>query len=101
MSAQGDYGKPRPAIIAPAELVTSQMESVIVCLMTGAASNTDLVRLPVQPSPENGLNQTSYVMVEKIMTLPSHTIAKQVGRVDAQTMVPIDRTLAFVLGLAE
>jgi mRNA interferase MazF len=101
VSTQGDYGKPRPAIIVQADLVTGQVESVIVCLMTGTASNTDMVRLPVHPTPENGLNQISYVMAEKIMTFPSHKIAKRVGQVDTRTVALIDRTLAFVLGLAE
>jgi mRNA interferase MazF len=101
VSTQGDYGKPRPAVIVQADLVTSQVESVIVCLMTGTASNTDMVRLPVQPTADNGLNQTSYLMAEKIMTFPNHKIAKRVGRVDAKTMSLIDRTLALVLGLAD
>lgn len=101
VSAQGDYGKPRPAVIVQSDFVSDHVESVIVCLMTGTAKGTEMVRIPVQPAPENGLGQLSFLMVEKLMTMPKQKIAKRIGRIEPEIMTRLDRTLAFVLGLAE
>ena len=101
VSSQGDYGKPRPAVIVQADFVTSDVESVIVCLMTGTAREIEMARIPVPPTPENGLRQVTFLMVEKIMTFPEHKISKIIGKVEPDILTRLDRTLTIVLGLAE
>ena len=101
VSAQSDYGKPRPAVVIQADLLNEHADSVIVCLMTGTASSASMVRMPVAPSPGNGLQQVTYLMTEKLMTFPKSKISKITGELEEEIMFRLDRILAFVLGLAE
>jgi mRNA-degrading endonuclease toxin of MazEF toxin-antitoxin module len=40
-------------------------------------------------------------MVDKLVTVRRPRIGKRIGRLDDETMVQLNRTLPFVIGLAE
>ena len=102
VSAAGDYGKPRPAVVVQSDYLTdAKLASVIVCLVSGTAQDTPAFRLTVGPAAGNGLRKTSQIMVDKLVAVRRSRIGKRIGRLDDETVLRLNRTLAFVVGLAE
>ncbi len=100
IATQGDFGKPRPALVIQADQF-SEHPSVTVLPVTGTLIKAPLVRITIDPSPENGLNKTSQIMVDKALTLRRDKVGKSIGRIDAISMVEIERCLAVFLGIAK
>jgi mRNA interferase MazF len=59
-----------------------------------------LIRLTVQPTPENGLRVVSQVMVDKAMSVKRERLGSPFGRLDDETMLSVTRSLAVFLGIA-
>ena len=101
VALQGDYGKPRPAVILQNDLITAeQSDSVIVCPMTSAVSGMKEFRVLVEPAPDNGLRSRSEVMVEKLAGVPRRRLREVVGRLDAKAMQAVEQAALLVLGFA-
>jgi len=97
VSLQGDYGKPRPALIVQSDLLTD-LESVVLCPVTSDLRNAAF-RVTVEPNPANGLRALSQVMVDKLSTLPRTKISEPFGCLDEERMKSIDRALLLVVGV--
>ena len=95
----GDYGKPRPALVIQADQF-AEVGSVTVAFMTGTMTAAPLLRLTVEPSPENGLRKRSQIMVDKIMTVRRERVGEPFGRLDDETMLALNRSIVLFLGLA-
>jgi len=100
IAVQGDFGKPRPALVIQANQF-SEHASTTVLPITSTLVAAPLLRITVQPSAENGLQQTSQVMVDKAMTVRCDKVGPVVGRIDADAMVEVERCLAVFLGIAK
>lgn len=99
VAMQGDYGKPRPALVIQADQFAG-IASVTVLLVTSTLVDAPLLRLTVEPFPENGLRRTSQVMIDKPMTIRTDRFGASFGRLDDAAMVRVNRSLALFLGLA-
>lgn len=99
IALQGDFGKPRPALIIQADLF-SALPSVTVLPMTGTEADAPLLRVLVKPDPGNGLQKPSQVMVDKVTTVKRDKIGQVIGTLDAKVMQDVDRSLALFLGFA-
>ena len=100
--APGDFGKPRPAVVVQADVLTvAGASSVVLCLITSHQVDAPAFRIPVGPSPGSGLKLASQVMVDKILTVPITRIGEIIGHLDDETMLRLNRTLAFVVGLGQ
>jgi len=97
VSLQGDYGKPRPALIVQSDLLTD-LESVVLCPVTSDLRDAAF-RVTVEPNPANGLRALSQVMVDKLSTLPRTKISESFGHLDDERMKAIDRALLLVVGV--
>jgi mRNA interferase MazF len=95
----GDFGKPRPALIIQSDLF-SDSGTVTVLLVSGSLVDAPLIRLTIQPTAENGLRKVSQLMVDKTMSVRRDRIGPRFGRVDAETMLSMTRSLAVFLGIA-
>lgn len=100
IAMQGDFGKPRPALVIQADQFDEQA-TVTVLLVSSTLVNAPLFRITVQPSVENGLQKPSQVMVDKAMTMKRDKLGQAFGRIDADTMVEVERCLAVFLGIAK
>ena len=100
IAMQGDFGKPRPALIVQADLFSEHARATVL-LMTSTLVSAPLLRVTVQPSAENGLHQPSQVMVDKAMTVMRDKIGPAFGRIDADALVEVERCLAVFLGIAK
>lgn len=99
VAAKGHYsGKPRPALVLQSDLF-SALGSVTICLLTTEILDAPLFRLTVEASSSNGLQHTSHIMIDKIVTVPRETIGARIGSVDRELMVRVDRSLAVFLGI--
>jgi mRNA interferase MazF len=96
---QGDFGKPRPALIVQSDPF-SELATVTTLLVTSTLIDAPLLRVTIQPNAENGLQKPSQVMVDKAMTIKRDRVGQAIGRIDADTMIEIERRLAVFLGIA-
>ena len=99
IALQGDFGKSRPALIIQSDLF-SEHSTVTVLPVTSDLRDAPLLRLAVQPSPENGLRVPSQIMVDKAQTVTRETVGQKIGRLDSAAMVSVNRALALFLGFA-
>lgn len=98
-AAPGDYGKPRPMLVVQSGL-SEESASVIVCPITSELRDVPHLRLTLEPSPLNGLQVRSQVMLDKITTLHTRRIGRAIGRADAEELADATRILAVLLGIA-
>lgn len=97
----GDYGKPRPAVVAQGDALTEEdCGSVVVCPLTTTLTGTSSFRVAVEPTAENGLRRRSEVMVEKLAGVGQHRLREVVGHLDQEAMRAVERALLLVLGFA-
>ena len=99
VALQGDYGKPRPAVIIQSDLFADH-PSVTVLPVTSELRQTPLFRIGVEPDEKNGLKKPSQVMVDKAMTVPREKVGKTFGRLDDTVLLAVNRALALFLGFA-
>lgn len=92
-------GKPRPVVIVQDDRFDGTA-SITVCAFTSDVTDAPLFRLPVEPSPTNGLRTTSRLMVDKITTVPKQKVGTRVGTLGEKDMQRLDSALLVFLGIA-
>lgn len=97
--APGDYGKPRPMVVVQSDLFNETHASVIACPITSDTQDLPMFRLPVLPSPKNGLSVPSQVMADKVMAISRKRISRVIGQLSAEDMTRVDRALRLCLQL--
>jgi mRNA interferase MazF len=93
-------GKSRPVVIIQADIIDAT-ESITVCGFTRTKVDAPLFRISASPSPANGLEFVSFVMIDKINAIRPEKLGYRIGRVGNKDMAQIDRAIALFLGLAE
>jgi len=99
VAIQGDFGKPRPALVIQSDLF-SEAATVTVLLVSGSYADAPLLRISVEPDAVNGLRKPSQIMIDKAMTIRRDKIGETIGRLDAESMASVTRSLALFLGFA-
>ena len=96
--AGGVYAnKPRPALIVQDDRFDAT-DSLTVCPFTSTQVEAPLLRVPVAADEENGLDQDSFLMVDKITSVRRSNAHAVVGRLEAATLVEFERRLLVFLG---
>jgi mRNA interferase MazF len=95
----GAHGKPRLGLVIQSDLFEA-LGSVTILPITSALRAAPLLRIPVEPSPVNGLRKKSQIMIDKTQTVPLDKIGAIIGRLDPDAIVAVDRALATFLGIA-
>ena len=95
----GYAGKPRPVMVLQDNRFDAT-ESITICAFTGDPTAAELFRIPIEPTPNNGLKSLSRLMVDKITTVAKGKMGKQVGRLDDEDVVRLNRAVVVFLGLA-
>lgn len=98
VAAQGDYGKPRPAVVVQNDGL-ARLDSVILCLMTSDLKDARF-RITLDPSAETGLKKISQVMTDKIVTVPKSKVGKTIGKVPDYKMKDIEQGVLLILGFS-
>ncbi len=100
VSARGDYGKPRPGVIVQSDLI-SNTDSVLVALITSSLTYAPLLRLTVEPNPENKLKTRSQIMIDKILAFPRQKCGKVIGQLNNSELLALSQLLSVIFGLAD
>lgn len=98
VAVAGDYGRPRPALVVQDDAFAA-LDSVTLVLITTDLCNSPLVRIPLQPTADNGLRHPSQAMIDKVMTVPRARLGRTIGKADAATVAAVDEALSRFLGL--
>jgi mRNA interferase MazF len=94
VASPGTYsGKPRPAVVVQADRWLQAHPSVTLCPLTSTLMEAPLVRIPVEPSPRNGLRKPSQLMVDKLFTVPIEAVGAVVGQLEPQAVIELDLAL--------
>jgi mRNA interferase MazF len=97
IAMQGDYGKPRPALIVQSDAY-AELPSIVVCpVSSDLQEDMDEFRIDVQPDSENGLRLDSQIMVDKIVSLPLTKVGKVIGDADGDVMDRVTRAMVVLL----
>jgi mRNA interferase MazF len=75
-------------------------DSVTICAFTTDPTEAPLFRLPIEPSPQNGLRDLSNLMIDKITTVRRSKLGETIGRLSSEDTVRLDRAIVVFLGLA-
>ena len=100
VSAPGDTGKPRPAVVVQSDWLDGA-DSVLVALMTSARVDAPFYRLLIEPDATNGLAASSQVMVDKIVALPRAKCGRVVGRIGEASLIALSHMLSVMIGLVD
>jgi mRNA interferase MazF len=100
IAMQGDLGKPRPALVIQADQF-DQHATVTVLPVTSTTVAAPLLRISVRPDASNGLLKPSQIMVDKAMTVRRDKVGPTFGRIDVDSLVEVERSLAVFLGIAK
>lgn len=99
IALQGDFGKPRPALVIQSNFFFDH-PSVTILPITSEIRETPLFRFLIEPSQENGLFKNSQVMIDKIQTVSTEKMSKPFGSISEAQLLEVNRLLALFLGLA-
>jgi mRNA interferase MazF len=99
VAMQGDYGKPRPALIIQADQF-GDLGSMVILPLTTTMIDAPLLRPTIEPTAANGLRAASQIMLDKPMTVKSEKLGPAFGHLDDLAMIGVSRSLALFLGLA-
>lgn len=97
-AARGYAGKPRPVVILQDDRFDATT-SITICPFTTNPVEAPLIRLPINPSEENGLDQPSQIMVDKVTTVPRSSLGEHLGGLHDDELVALSRSLIVFLGL--
>lgn len=101
VAVKGPYTtKPRPVVVVQATATLELMESVTVCPITSVEIDADFVRIPVAEGQRSGLDRSSWIMADKIVTVPRSALRlPAVGTLDARELSELEAALKNWLDL--
>jgi mRNA interferase MazF len=100
MAGGSDYAsKPRPAVVIQDDGFSETL-SIAVCPLTSEPVEAPILRLLVEPTPENGLRNTSRLMVDKVTTVQRSRLGQRIGQLADDDLLRLNRSLLVFLGLA-
>jgi mRNA interferase MazF len=99
IAIQGDFGKPRPALVIQSDKF-NEHSTVTVLLVSGTIVDAPLFRVTVEPDATNQLKKLSQVMIDKSMTVKKEKLGKVFGIASDEVMLEVSRCLAVFLGIA-
>ena len=100
VAMQGDFGKPRPALVIQADHYNGHA-SVTILPVTSTLIAAPLLRVTLQPDTGNGLQKPSQVMIDKVLTVRRDRAGPAFGHIGADALTEVERCLAVFLGIAK
>lgn len=97
VALQGDFGKPRPALVIQSNAFMDHT-SVTVLPLTSDLRQVPALRINVVPDQSNGLRLQSDIMIDKAVTVASEKAGLFIGTLSDADMSSVNRALALFLG---
>ena len=95
----GDYGKPRPAVVIQSDLFNPTHASITVCPITSHLIDAPLFRITLTRNEFTGLTSQSQIMVDKIISIKSEKITKKIGKLSFDELLRLDNAIKLWLNL--
>ena len=94
-------GKIRPVIILQSDILNKAGHSTLVgCAISSQHKDgVSLIRLPVEPSPLNGLNKKSYILCDQIRSIDMVRLKGKVGMLDIDVIKRLNESIKAILTL--
>ena len=70
------------------------------CSFTTTKVDAGILRVAIEPNELNGLKVLSFVMVDKVTTIPRSKMGRRIGQLSGADLENLDGALAIFLGLA-
>jgi len=99
-AGSGYAGKPRPVLIIQ-DNAFERLDSVLVCPLSSHPQEASLLRVALAADSHTGLDQPSFVMVDKTVSIPQAKLGDQIGGVSPATLKSVGVALASILGLGQ
>jgi mRNA interferase MazF len=93
-------GKPRPFLVLRSDHFAAHA-LVTLLAFTGTCAGIPPLRITVQPTVRNGLQQPSQAMIDHIQSVRIGQIGQVIGELDKADMQAIERAVAVYLGFAD
>lgn len=100
IAVNGDFGKPRPALVIQADHF-DDLETATIIPLSSTIIEAPLLRLTVEPDEMNGLHKPSQIMIDKVITVRRDKMSAPFGTLAPQTLLEVERCLAVFLGIAK
>jgi mRNA interferase MazF len=91
--------KSRPVVVMQSE-IGDVFDSIVLCLFTTHEPDSLPLRVKIDPTIENGLKTTSYVMVDKIASADRRELGELIGVLTDTQMHEINRRLVKLLDIS-
>jgi mRNA interferase MazF len=91
-------GKPRPGLVVQSDAFPGT-DSVLVCLITSTVRDAPLLRVALPVGEQTGLQQRSWIQLEKLTAVARNQIGQRIGAASAAVMLDVARKLAVLLGI--
>jgi mRNA interferase MazF len=96
IALQGEFGKPRPALVIQSNNFSNH-STITVLLLTSTIIKAPLLRMTLEPDGENNLQKTSQIMIDKTMTIRREKMGEAFGFLNRDVMLEVKRLLAVFL----
>jgi len=73
--------------------------SVTICGFTSTEIEAPLFRVAIAPNPENRLQGASWLMADKLFTVPREKLGRRIGRLAEDDVSRLNRAIMIFLGL--
>jgi len=90
--------KPRPALVIQSEKYRLT-KTDILALITTTESEESILRLPIKADELNGLQQDSFICLDKLVAIPLENIGNCYGKVSDDLMMEVNARLLKILGI--
>jgi mRNA interferase MazF len=99
VALQGDFGKPRPALVVQSDKFNDAHATVTVLLVSSEQVDAPLFRISLQPDAKNKLDKPCQILVDKAMTIKRSRLDAAFGSANDEVMLAVNRALAVFLGI--
>ena len=94
----GDFNKPRPAVVLQ-NFSPAGMETVTIVPLTSDLKRLPSIRVPVAPTPQNGLRTPSEIMTDNVQTILRRRIGQIIGHLEEDVVQLMAESVGVFLGL--
>lgn len=94
-----EVGKVRPVIIIQTDLLQDSLESTLICPITTRESNSEILKVKIKPTPESGINESSWVVVDQIRAIDNRRFIQKIGELPKTYKEKLNQSLKIILDL--
>ena len=101
VALQGDYGKPRPAVVIESDMIPPS-DSILVCPISSTLHESGpFRRQPIESTPTTGLQVNSQIMADKVTAVRRSRCGPVIGSLDRTALRELTGRVAALIGVED